>query len=532
MKQFTVGLKLTHDGTVACAEGNQLLFSTEMEKLNNRKRYSPIENIAQVMQVLESEDIDPGNCGFIIDGWKSEVMGGRFQLADYAEDFRSDGFKTFVKFNLEESVITKHRSFCHVTGHIIGSYAMSPFAGGTANVLTWDGGQPLRLDVVTPKTNVPIHQGQLLGLFSYVYAVMGLYYGPYKVSADEANEWRTAWQGDVMHLPGKLMSFCSFGEVDGEAFALLNDAYRKLIQPLGTRFKQQIAVEHDFVRSIRHLDISDENKLKTIHTFIETKLVEVVGRACDRDIPLIFTGGSALNINWNSALRKLGYNLWVPPTPNDTGSAIGQICCANWERGIRKLNWSPFSGPKLKIEAVHGWRRSAMTAKEFGRLINQNPQEAFLCLHGRAEIGPRALGHRSLLMSVEGNKDLLNKIKKREWFRPVAPMVLESEAPKFFSPGQPDPFMLFNHVVKGKPNWAIVHVDGTARVQTVSKKNCPTTFYILEGAAETGLPLLCNTSANENGSGFFDGTVNAARWADRNGVKRMWVEGELWELNA
>jgi carbamoyltransferase len=130
---------------------------------------------------------------------------------------------------------------------------------------------------------------------------------------------------------------------------------------------------------------------------------------------------------------------------------------------------------------------------------------------GRSEYGPRALGHRSLLAHPGHPKNLerLNDVKGREQFRPVAPMVLEERAPRIFSRGPlPSPYMLFVHDVD--PAWrdripAVVHVDGTARVQTVSSEGEPLVARMLEGfERRTGLPVVINTSLNTAGRPMVD----------------------------
>src|SRR6185312_14355646 len=128
-----------------------------------------------------------------------------------------------------------------------------------------------------------------------------------------------------------------------------------------------------------------------------------------------------------------------------------------------------------------------------------------------SEFGPRALGHRSLLAHPghAGNLDRLNAVKGREQFRPIAPMVLTERAGELFTRGPiPSPYMLFVHDVV--PHWreripAVVHVDGTARIQTVDRDTQPMLARLLERFAElTGLPTVVNTSLNTAGRPMVD----------------------------
>ena len=129
---------------------------------------------------------------------------------------------------------------------------------------------------------------------------------------------------------------------------------------------------------------------------------------------------------------------------------------------------------------------------------------------GRAEYGPRALGHRSLLAHPgrSGNLERLNDIKGREQFRPVAPMVLAERAAEIFDGPLPSPYMLFVHDVR--PQWreripAVVHVDGTARIQTVDAAAEPLVARMLARFEQlTGLPVVVNTSLNTAGRPMVD----------------------------
>jgi carbamoyltransferase len=111
----------------------------------------------------------------------------------------------------------------------------------------------------------------------------------------------------------------------------------------------------------------------------------------------------------------------------------------------------------------------------------------------------------------------------------VAPICLSTRAAEVFSPGSTDPYMLFEH--RTRPGWAeripaVLHLDGTARLQTIDPAVDTATSRILTAYAEiSGVPVLCNTSANLNGRGFFPDVVSAARWG---GTRYIWSEGQLY----
>jgi carbamoyltransferase len=126
-------------------------------------------------------------------------------------------------------------------------------------------------------------------------------------------------------------------------------------------------------------------------------------------------------------------------------------------------------------------------------------------------------------------KGRLNAIKNRVDYRPVAPICLVDRAEEVFVPGTPDPFMLFEH--RMRPGWAervpaVVHLDGTARLQTIDAHSGLAASRILTAYAEiSGVPVLCNTSANFEGRGFFPDVASAVRWGQ---TRYIWSDGLLY----
>ena len=283
--------------------------------------------------------------------------------------------------------------------------------------------------------------------------------------------------------------------------------------------------------------MSDSTVLASIHAWLEVMLVgRLIVMQPPGAGPLCFTGGSALNIKWNSALRRAGYDVWVPPFPNDCGNALGAACAEMVTLGgPLALKWDVYSGPSLLPSGkIDGWDISGCNPEKLGALLAADDTAVVAVLNGRAELGPRALGNRSLLAAATNPemKSRLNTIKHREGWRPVAPICLESAAARIFDPGTPDPYMLFDHKVRA--GWeshipAVMHLDGTARLQTLTPEQNPVIARVLASYAEHsafGQPLLCNTSANLNGCGFFPDAASACRWGV---VSRVWAEGVLYD---
>lgn len=137
-------------------------------------------------------------------------------------------------------------------------------------------------------------------------------------------------------------------------------------------------------------------------------------------------------------------------------------------------------------------------------------------LWGRSEFGPRALGHRSILADPrwDGMRDHLNdRVKHRQWFRPFAPLVLEEKSAEWFDIDQPSPHMLLVADVRPeKRNLipAVTHVDGTARLQTVSEVDSPRVYRLVRAFERlTGVPLVLNTSFNDHGEPIVETPLDA-----------------------
>ena len=233
---------------------------------------------------------------------------------------------------------------------------------------------------------------------------------------------------------------------------------------------------------------------------------------------LCLTGGVALNCVANARiLRDTDYHaVWVPPCASDSGAPLGS---ALWHYHQTLGNQRTF---KLK-HAFHGigysdsetaeaLRRAGLayeqlTEQELVHRVSRDLAAGKIVgwFQGRSEVGPRALGNRSILADPRdaGMKDRLNsRVKHRAWFRPFAPAILEERMTEFFEMEQVDPFMTMAPRVrpdKARLIPAAVHFDGTARVQTVSRSSNPLLYAVIENFAElTDVPVILNTSFNHH----------------------------------
>jgi carbamoyltransferase len=234
---------------------------------------------------------------------------------------------------------------------------------------------------------------------------------------------------------------------------------------------------------------------------------------------LTMAGGVALNCVANSYLAERGpfQRIWVQPAAGDAGTALGAALhvahalgdpVAPMPTAALGRGWSDDELAAWLTTARVPYERPADLADAVAEVIAADGVVAWF--QGRSEYGPRALGHRSLLANASRAENLsrLNDVKGREQFRPVAPMVLGERAAEVFDGPLPSPYMLFTHRVR--PAWrrripAVVHVDGSARVQTVERADEPLLARLLEAVERrTGVPVVVNTSLNTAGRPMVD----------------------------
>jgi carbamoyltransferase len=266
----------------------------------------------------------------------------------------------------------------------------------------------------------------------------------------------------------------------------------------------------------RHADLAS-----SVQRRLEEILLELAGWLHDQtgDKALTMAGGVALNCVANSRLAVEGpfERIWVQPAAGDAGTALGGAAYIANRLGDRieafttaalGRAWSDAELETWLLEAEVPYTRPDDLAGRVADVLAAGGVVAWF--QGASEYGPRALGHRSLLADPRraDNLQRLNTIKGREQFRPVAPMVLAERANEIFDGPTPSPYMLFTHRVRDE--WrervaAAVHVDGSARVQTVDQDEEPLVHALLRAVeARTGVPVLINTSLNTAGRPMVD----------------------------
>jgi carbamoyltransferase len=234
---------------------------------------------------------------------------------------------------------------------------------------------------------------------------------------------------------------------------------------------------------------------------------------------LTMAGGVALNCVANARLAAEGpfTDVWVQPAAGDAGTALGAAlylahalrdAVEPMDRADLGRGWDDEEIRRCLEEAAVAYERPADIAEAVAAALSGGAVVGWF--QGRSEYGPRALGHRSLFVDPRRASNLarMNAIKGREEFRPVAPMVLADRANEIFDGVASSPYMLFVHRVR--PEWldripAAVHVDGTARAQTVDPLQEPLVARLLKAFEQrSGVPVLVNTSFNTAGRPMVD----------------------------
>jgi carbamoyltransferase len=266
-------------------------------------------------------------------------------------------------------------------------------------------------------------------------------------------------------------------------------------------------IDHMFLPTARDVDIA-----ASAQVILEQEIYKVMQQAKDFgwSSNLVYQGGVALNCLANRNLNEYFENIWIMPCPGDAGSSLGAAALSY--RG--KINWQ---NAYLGTDITGTYPVDAL----LDRLLNDRIVGV---ASGRAEFGPRALGNRSLLADPRGSdiKDRVNAIKRRQQFRPFAPVVLEEHADKYFDrPGGWCDTRYMQVVGRcRRPDLypAITHVDGTSRIQTVPPDGSGIRQLLEAWYAKTGCAILLNTSLNIRGEPMVNDRMDADRFQDLYGI--------------
>lgn len=309
-----------------------------------------------------------------------------------------------------------------------------------------------------------------------------------------------------------LMGMSAFG--DGK----LSSTIKKdlISDPRRLKFSKNmhLGIEKDYLKDSKDTDIAAGVQVLTEELLSH---VFILARQLTGESSVVFMGGVALNCVANRNIGKYFEDIWIMPNPGDAGSSLGAAALTYGGR----VDWQhPYLGEEIKGE--YPVNQVLETLLDTG-----------ICgvASGRAEFGPRALGNRSLLADPRspGMKDRVNNIKRRQQFRPFGPAILSEQVENYYDMPvgwQDSPYMQViarvqsgKKIMKGIEYPAVIHADGTTRVQTVDQHMNPGFRALLEKwFIITDCPILLNTSLNIRGEPMVNNRADADRFTLEYGV--------------
>ena len=278
---------------------------------------------------------------------------------------------------------------------------------------------------------------------------------------------------------GKLMGLVGYGKYQYEIHTALDYYFEN-------EFKRPPRFE-SIISSYDKADVA-----YTLQYVTEERIKKYVYKlkSCDN---LCVAGGVSYNGYMNEAFTKHWKNVYVPPAPGDEGQSIGAYIHADYTLNKNIHMPSTYGGKEYDFD-----EGDPITPRQVGEAIANGKIVGWF--NGKSESGNRALGNRSILADPRNPniKNIINEtIKQREDFRPFAPAVMEQHYQAYFDTNQPSPYMSRIMPVKSDKIPGVTHVDGTARIQTVNRKQNEKFYDVIHGFYQaTGIPMVLNTSFN------------------------------------
>jgi carbamoyltransferase len=502
-----------HDSAAALTVDGEVVAAAEEERFSRRKHGKPSVAFSTwelperaARWCLRRAGLEPADLDAVAYSYDPALAGGEEATGDPWEDLRTtfaSRAPRFLKASLPGLDPERVRFVPHHVAHAASAYHAAGFDSCAVLVLDGRGEVASHLAGHRRRGGLEVLAAQRLpDSLGLLYEELTDHLG-FRRSSDEYKVMAMAAYGRPSMLPALRERM----QTDGEGGFLARDVEWSELAP-----RLRSGAEW----TPRHADLA-----ASVQARLEEVLLELcrwlAARTGERRLAL--AGGVALNCVANSRLLREGpfEEIWVQPAAGDAGTALGAATHVSERLGAPPLPMRTAAlGREWSEDELEAWLRGAAVPFErcedvAAAVAERLAANEIVAWHqGRGEWGPRALGHRSLLADPRdaANLERLNEIKGREQFRPVAPMVLESRAAEIFEGPVPSPYMLFTHRVR--PDWAeripaALHVDGTARVQTVAPAEEPLVARMLaEFERRAGVPVVINTSLNTAGRPMVD----------------------------
>ncbi len=348
--------------------------------------------------------------------------------------------------------------------------------------------------------------------------------------------------GEHCSVPGKLMGYAAMGESSEQLESwLIENNYFKDVWNDQNSFYESALENFDWNGNLNeNNDFFLMNIAAAFQSIFQQKILKKITELQEQTKTdyLYYTGGCALNIVTNSALVRsnLFKDVFIPPACNDAGLSLGAVAYLNWSKGNKTQVSSPYLND---IGSVQPFKYNDGTIVKVADRIAKG--DIIGICNGHGEAGPRALGNRSIIARAD-DKQLAKKVsmecKGREWFRPIAPIMLERNARKVT--GQKEihhlsKYMLLDFKIKEEYKRAlegVIHKNGTARIQTLYTENDnPFLFDLLDYLErQFGIIALINTSFNKQGEPIVQTTVDAVIAATQMKLDGLILNGNYQTL--
>tara|TARA_R100001443_G_scaffold45714_1_gene58697 strand:- start:88 stop:1683 length:1596 start_codon:yes stop_codon:yes gene_type:complete len=515
-----LGVSLSHhDGAACLVKDGKILCAIELERLAKIKKLSfrdePKEEFYKhdeesldelvdrrvdlcIDYLLESTNLIWDDIAFIAIAKNPDSF-----VTDHGGpvDLSNKWFEEKRSFIIPDSKINVH----HHLAHHAAAFYTSPFESSIGFSLDCSSGKP---EISYINSLITVGNENMLEMVSTPYLLAGINY---------QRMVEVLGIGSALHKTGTLMGLSSHGTPDPNL---------DLKPFMNYKFKNY---DKDFVKDNfkKASDIAS-----TAQKHLETEILEIINQLPTNSDNLCLSGGTFYNCLTNSRILKETRfkNIHHFPSCGDSGTAIGAaLYVCHHVLGVDRKSFKPheicYLGKDYKLEKEIDYKYIAKRISE-GAIV--------AWMNGRSEFGPRALGNRSLLADPRDqyNRDRLNHvIKKREWYRPFAPIVLEERYKDWFDFDVHSPFMLYTAQVKRPQEIpAITHVDGSSRFQTITEESNTHMYKLIKEFENiTGIPMLINTSLNGTGQPILETPEDGREFFNNVPVDMAVIHGEILE---
>lgn len=515
--KYTVSIHTKHDANMTISSENRIVEYIEFEKVvgeryfkfsTDEKFESEFYNIVFPFLKDIKSDIDKINTCWLTETQKLVLV------------------KEFSHYIFEEK---KH----HIS-HAFSLYAFTKpdqrdliisFDGGgdeedCFKLFNWEGSKLRQLKEIKLNLGTPY---RVLGLISK------------EIKSTPVFEYETN-----LHLPGKIMGLAPLGKLEANYIEPIKQFYllfrkekktiyeklKSLLDLLNIKYDVDLKIDDSIARNILH---TSQHVFEDL--FFECT-PEIFSEKYNR---ILLVGGCSLNIKLNTEVYlKTNKDVFISPVSGDCGISLGAAVSS-----LDLNEFEPFQNAFIGLKCndditsyIKKYNPKKIQISDLARILASGKIVA--TLSGNIEAGARSLGNRSLLANpmVSGIKDKLNRIKEREFFRPVAPIVTDRKQDTYFEKVPMSKYMSFSPKVKNefKPLISeIVHYDDTCRIQTVTANEDFIYKLLIEFGKITGTEVISNTSFNVKGKPIINNFCDAFDLLEKTDIEYLYIDGLLFE---